>query len=131
MLISKQSLLFVTPCVGVWIEIVSVISSIPTLVVTPCVGVWIEMSCTGTRQRAGTSLPAWECGLKYYQKVSLELSDQSLPAWECGLKCIHVKKAERLRRVTPCVGVWIEMAMANEYLYGAYGSLPAWECGLK
>ena len=34
----------VTPCVGVWIEIVYSISDVKCIAVTPCVGVWIEIS---------------------------------------------------------------------------------------
>ncbi len=33
----------VTPCVGVWIEIVWTLGHLPVQYVTPCVGVWIEM----------------------------------------------------------------------------------------
>ena len=36
-----------------------------TAFVTPCVGVWIEMSIRTGRFQRSTSLPAWECGLKY------------------------------------------------------------------
>ena len=36
-------------------------------------------------------------------------SDGSLPAWECGLKCVVRMGQGRIRWVTPCVGVWIEM----------------------
>ena len=32
--------------------------------------------------------------------------------------------------VTPCVGVWIEIALRIQRLY-LLSSLPAWECGLK
>ena len=34
---------WVTPCVGVWIEIISVAPILPIASVTPCVGVWIEI----------------------------------------------------------------------------------------
>ena len=33
----------VTPCVGVWIEIVSIPENSNAFLVTPCVGVWIEI----------------------------------------------------------------------------------------
>ena len=33
----------------------------------------------------------------------------SLPAWECGLKCTKVVPELDAYRVTPCVGVWIEI----------------------
>ena len=34
-------------------------------------------------------------------------------------------------RVTPCVGVWIEMVGVQLYNARAKMSLPVWECGLK
>ena len=34
----------VTPCVGVWIEIVCEWKHLFSMVVTPCVGVWIEIA---------------------------------------------------------------------------------------
>ena len=35
----------VTPCVGVWIEIISEDFSADSRLITPCVGVWIEICC--------------------------------------------------------------------------------------
>ena len=84
------------------------------------------------------SLPAWECGLKYLQSIFYYEKDMSLPAWECGLKYsvrlvenwmytgslpaweCGLKQSETNHycpdeiRVTPCVGVWIEIQ--NVYL---------------
>ena len=60
--------------------------------VTPCVGVWIEILRSLENIKKKTSLPAWECGLK----------------WE-GL---HQKVAALI--VTPCVGVWIEILYAGK-----------------
>ena len=37
----------------------------------------------------GWSLPAWECGLKFYATEQGGNPAGSLPAWECGLKYIH------------------------------------------
>ncbi len=37
----------------------------------------------------------------------------SLPAWGCGLKSICNDKRITTRTVTPCVGVWIEMIVAE------------------
>ena len=34
----------VTPCVGVWIEIVLYLKKLMDFYVTPCVGVWIEIN---------------------------------------------------------------------------------------
>ena len=39
----KERFVRVTPCVGVWIEIVDLALRKINSVVTPCVGVWIEM----------------------------------------------------------------------------------------
>ena len=33
----------------------------------------------------------------------------SLPAWECGLKYLKVSDLQERVKVTPCVGVWIEI----------------------
>ena len=35
----------------------------------------------------------------------------SLPAWECGLKSQYVTLHDSSFRVTPCVGVWIEISI--------------------
>ena len=54
----------VTPCVGVWIEIVNSVSDVKRIAVTPCVGVWIEIQRYNGLRMKHSSLPAWECGLK-------------------------------------------------------------------
>ena len=99
--------------------------------VTPCVGVWIEICVASPKCIIASSLPAWECGLKYiryrnsiYINVSLPawecglkfksaftscMSNSSLPAWECGLKYYPLLFFCHSLRVTPCVGVWIEI----------------------
>ena len=38
----------------------------------------------------------------------------SLPSWECGLKWRFRSRQNSLRRVTPLVGVWIEIAAIGE-----------------
>ena len=126
------------------------------------------MAFPGTR-----SLPLWECGLKFKlidKPLEIHLS---LPLWECGLKSIHLwttylrtghspcgsvdwnlsKEVWRAwNRVTPLVGVWIEIGKSGWYgkypvvtpLVGVWlkyfcrsrgynrnMSLPLWECGLK
>ncbi len=55
----------VTPCAGVWIEIVVWRLIWCVSVVTPCAGVWIEMLGIGYVRWAISSLPVRECGLKY------------------------------------------------------------------
>ncbi len=49
---------------GVWIEIYEVKDVVFLPVVTPCVGVWIEILCVMEDLYESASLPAWECGLK-------------------------------------------------------------------
>ena len=55
----------VTPCMGVWIEILTQFGINLNTVVTPCMGVWIEIQQQREIQTETVSLPAWECGLKY------------------------------------------------------------------
>ena len=55
----------------------------------------------------------------------------SLPAWECGLKYCMNCGSDRLFKVTPCVGVWIEIFKDFFCASSPAKSLPAWECGLK
>ena len=50
---------------GVWIEIPITPITFAIFFVTPCVGVWIEMVTVCKRQAVFLSLPAWECGLKF------------------------------------------------------------------
>ena len=63
----------VTPCVGVWIEIVLGKALQLNLQVTPCVGVWIEIEYSNVWEYVHKSLPAWECGLKSINKLSVGL----------------------------------------------------------
>ena len=150
----------VTPCVGVWIEIV--IScwctdkygwSLPVwecglkyalfyhyyeiLHVTPCVGVWIEISSIwgSTSILFGHSLcgsvdwnKIWVKGERYSDSHSLcgsvdwnmdsldmhTFTSSSLPVWECGLKFLGSLGLSSYQYVTPCVGVWIEIACREE-----------------
>ena len=76
------------------------------------------------------SLPAWECGLKYDQKLVIVCAGVSLPAWECGLKYVTIARGQGKQYVTPCVGVWIEI-IPQLLVMTSLESLPAWECGLK
>ena len=56
------------------------------------------------------SLPAWECGLKSVDCNIGVVCTASLPAWECGLKCLSCVRVPLSFVVTPCAGVWIEIA---------------------
>ena len=55
----------VTSCVGVWIEIVSQEDLLHLYPVTPCVGVWIEILIWCGKTFQIQSLPAREYRLKY------------------------------------------------------------------
>ncbi len=56
--------IFVTPCVGVWIETAMAARSMRLYRVTPCVGVWIETLRSEMKEMINKSHPAWVCGLK-------------------------------------------------------------------
>ena len=130
---SEEELLsvFVTPCVGVWIETFYCKRWFRFSCVTPCVGVWIETQhIIAEASEAPRSHPAWVCGLKpkvsppfpfFYshtlrgcvdwnsQDITIEgRKYASHPVWVCGLKRSVCRWAGFLRGVTPCVGVWIE-----------------------
>ena len=99
--------------------------------VTPCVGVWIEISRLSVSFCSTiVSLPAWECGLKSVMLTptirQLSHSLRGSVDWNCP----HTTYTRWSEKVTPCVGVWIEIFQTVPYL-GTDGSLPAWECGLK
>ena len=79
----------VTPLVGVWIEIAAEPEIETVEVVTPLVGVWIEIIIGSPDGGAWKSLPLWECGLKYIYIHNLEFDARSLPLWECGLKYLR------------------------------------------
>ena len=55
----------VTPFVGVWIEIGKKCTWELYAIVTPFVGVWIEILYKCLHCTAYSSLPSWECGLKF------------------------------------------------------------------
>ena len=143
----------VTPFVGVWIEISRLALSLlprfrhslrgsvdwnwPTSAtnsfpfVTPFVGVWIEISdFFNVIWTPKKSLPSWECGLKYSNKVEIEAhtfghSLRGSVDWND-----QEKVAIAYYEATPFVGVWIEICKCiwrDRRLW----SLPSWECGLK
>ena len=55
------------------------------------------------------SLPLWECGLKSFCLDYKKKVRRSLPLWECGLKLLYAHKDKLVCKVTPLVGVWIEI----------------------
>ena len=54
--------------------------------VTPCVGVWIETITLYQHSEPELSHPAWVCGLKLKRYHSDMTLAESHPAWVCGLK---------------------------------------------
>ena len=77
----------VTPCVGVWIEIVIVFNNFLRTTVTPCVGVWIEIDTNGAGLSRSFVTPCVGVWIEILHELPKILSHNwSLPAWECGLK---------------------------------------------
>ena len=120
----------VTPFVGVWIEIVKCLLSTNITLVTPFVGVWIEIACTSRVGTLKTSLPSWECGLKYSHSIRVSYCCSVTPFVGVWIEICPVRWNRVLTSVTPFVGVWIEIDnLAKEDTNDP--SLPSWECGLK
>ena len=80
---------FVTPCVGVWIETLVWMLFVVLSVVTPCVGVWIET----------------------YFRWCLVLSVDVTPCVGVWIETLWESKNTNVLKVTPCVGVWIETGL--------------------
>ena len=78
----------VAPFVGVWIEITIYWIWCNLYAVAPFVGVWIEISNASCLILLNSSLPSWECGLKFLEVVLKYRLLLSLPSWECGLKLL-------------------------------------------
>ena len=94
---------------GVWIEIHgTVCDNIPSMV-APFVGVWIEMSRFSNRTAITSSLPSWECGLKFFgfqHRFKSNLVAPFVGVWiEIDQSLLHYM----LHTVAPFVGVWIEI----------------------
>ena len=136
---------------GVWIETLALPKEPKASVVTPCMGVWIETNSTVSTDGSFWSHPVWVCGLKLVAHQGIEPWGVSHPVWVCGLKLDPYKNSANasghtlygcvdwnylpltfvsglschtlygcvdwntppklklpLRGVTPCMGVWIE-----------------------
>ena len=94
---------------GVWIEIANISTNCLDNFVTPCVGVWIEISDTGSTGKKQSSLPAWECGLKLEKSGLPHMSFHVTPCVGVWIEIACFPTATQLIKVTPCVGVWIEI----------------------
>ena len=80
-------MILVAPLVGVWIEIAELFCAYHPAFVAPLVGVWIEID----------------------RSLIFILHSSSLPSWECGLKYLRHPARQAVLLVAPLVGVWIEM----------------------
>ena len=90
----------------------------------------LKYNLSNSDRKRFASLPLWECGLKYHNyNLSMQIFP-SLPLWECGLKYVIISFLFSLCKVTPLVGVWIEILYTN-VKSAEMASLPLWECGLK
>ena len=98
--------------------------------VTPCAGVWIEIVFCFLLLLLVLSLPVRECGLK----LSLHHSNICcVKVTPCAGVWIEIDKTAVMSLsfvVTPCAGVWIEIYNVW-HNFVRYASLPVRECGLK
>ena len=69
------------------------------------------------------SFPSWERGLKLENLCFFAPLRRSFPSWERGLKPDRQRGAERLVRVVPLVGTWIETAL-NAFWRSAWFVVP-------
>ena len=106
----RCSLLFVTPFVGVWIEI-----CIHSTQLTPkeCHSLrgsvdWNSFGEQFYSNKVGHSLRG-SVDWNFYRSMMGYKLTPSLPSWECGLKYNSNKQRDRRSEVTPFVGVWIEI----------------------
>ncbi len=139
---------------GVWIEIVKTVALKTERNVTPFMGVWIEMFLLSVLS-AGlqTSLPLWECGLKYEEADRGREDGGVTPFMGVWIEIYCLCYPRTILKVTPFMGVWIEILLLllcrfllpevtpfmgvwieiyiRLFLRFVEGSLPLWECGLK
>ena len=83
-----ERLFCVTPFAGVWIEIVTSISSPVSSSVTPFAGVWIEMDATFRSDNAILVTPFAGVWIEIRKRVGRIERNTSLPSRECGLKSV-------------------------------------------
>ena len=82
---------FVTPYVGVWIEIYSPTYVYYVMIVTPYVGVWIEICSCGGVSAWRSVTPYVGVWIEIMFRFCLALSMMSPPMWGCGLKLLAVR----------------------------------------
>ena len=106
----RCSLLFVTPFVGVWIEI-----CIHSTQLTPkeCHSLRGSVDWNFYRSMMGykltPSLPSWECGLKYNSNKQRDRRSEVTPFVGVWIEILNWRNIQRCKLVTPFVGVWIEI----------------------
>ena len=73
-------------------------------------GVWIEIEGGELQQNlGGTSLPAWECGLKLKLTLLQMVLADVTPCVGVWIEILKFDTEISEKGVTPCVGVWIEI----------------------
>ena len=77
---------YVTPCMGVWIETESGLYYYDATVVTPCMGVWIETNQRACPCVANVVTPCMGVWIETDDKLYIGMVNMSHPVWVCGLK---------------------------------------------
>ena len=78
--------------------------------VTPLVGVWIEITIISNCSIDAVSLPLWECGLKYFVMQNIIAEKLVTPLVGVWIEIMSKSKKRQQSQVTPLVGVWIEIS---------------------
>ena len=89
----------VTPFVGVWIEIHKRRTGSSRASVTPFVGVWIEMFIVDFLLREGYVTPFVGVWIEIWPAIRIFRHISSLPSWECGLKSVRKKEQPQLEQI--------------------------------
>ena len=100
----------VAPCAGAWVEIPGGRHHRRKPLVAPCAGAWVEISSSWfTWDRLDRSLPVRERGLKYVGGLLQIHLGWSLPVRERGLKFLAMPGFSGYCGVAPCAGAWVEI----------------------
>ena len=105
----------VAPHAGVWIEICISFSKLIWLCVAPLVGVWIEILKKMSIHTISHVAPLVGVWIEIARRVLLTGTYTSLPSWECGLKFNSLSTNIRNMTVAPLVRVWIEIHFLLPY----------------
>ena len=144
-------MLYVTPCVGVWIETFDKVEmperyqSHPAWVcglkhikvhklemprchtLRGCVD-WNNLT-KSLMPKQRRSHPAWVCGLKHWYWIRIRVWPMSHPAWVCGLKLVEASpyRYSICHTLRGCV----DWNPYKSFGCSSHSSHPAWVCGLK